>query len=71
MAEFLVDSFKTELIADSVWRSHAQLEQEIAAWVGWYNNRRLHSKLGDVPPVEFEFAHQLARGPELYSADRC
>lgn len=23
-------------------------------WVDWYNNRRLHSTLGNVPPDEFE-----------------
>jgi len=43
MAESLVDSFKTELIADRVWRTRSQLEFAIAAWVGWYNGRRLHS----------------------------
>jgi hypothetical protein len=28
-------------------------------WVGWYNHRRLHSKLGDRPLVEFEHLWQL------------
>jgi putative transposase len=44
MAESLVDTFKTELIADRVWRTRAQLEVAIARWVGWYNElcRRRH-----------------------------
>lgn len=59
MAESFVDSFKTELIADRVWRSRSQLELAIVEWVGWYNSRRLHESLGDVPPVEFEDAYRV------------
>jgi putative transposase len=54
LAESFVDSFKTELIADRVWRSRDQLELAIVEWVGWYDQRRLHSSLGDIPPAEFE-----------------
>jgi putative transposase len=54
LAESFVDSFKTELIADRVWRSRAQLELAIVEWIGWFNNLRLHSALGDRPPNEFE-----------------
>jgi putative transposase len=54
LAESFVDSFKTELIADRVWRSRAQLELAIVEWIGWFNNVRLHSALGDRPPIEFE-----------------
>ena len=60
MAESFVDTFKTELIADRVRRTRAQLELEIVEWVGWYNHTRLHGELGDVPPVEFEQAHLAA-----------
>jgi putative transposase len=52
MAESFVDSFKTELIADRVWRSRTQLELAIVSYVGWFNHQRLHSALGDIPPVE-------------------
>ena len=54
MAESFVDSFKTELIADRVWRSRSQLELAIVEWVGWFNHVRLHESLGDIPPAEFE-----------------
>jgi putative transposase len=60
LAESFVDSYKTELIADRVWRSHAQVELETAAWVGWFNHDRLHESLGDIPPVEFEHNHAAA-----------
>jgi len=59
MAESFVDSFKTELIADRVWRSRSQLELAIVAYVGWFNHQRLHSALGDVPPAEHEALHEF------------
>jgi len=51
MAESFVDSFKTELIADRVWQSRSQLELAIVSYVAWFNNERLHSALGDLPPA--------------------
>jgi len=54
MAESFVDTFKTELIADRVWRTRSQLELAIVEWVGWFNTDRLHESLNDVPPAEFE-----------------
>jgi putative transposase len=54
LAESFVDSFKTELIADRVWRSRSQLELAIVEYVGWFNHARLHEALGDRPPAEFE-----------------
>jgi putative transposase len=54
MAESFVDTFKTELIADRVWRTRSQLELSIVEWVAWFNTDRLHESLGDVPPAEFE-----------------
>jgi putative transposase len=54
LAESFVDSFKTELIRDRVWRGRSQLEFAIVEWVAWFNNDRLHESLGDIPPAEFE-----------------
>ena len=62
LAESFVDSYKTELIADRVWCSRAQLELATVEWVGWFNHDRLHESLGDIPPVEFEQLHAL-EGP--------
>ncbi|MHB8288274.1 MAG: integrase core domain-containing protein [Acidimicrobiales bacterium] len=30
----------------------------IFEWITWYNNERLHSSLGYMPPEEFEEAHK-------------
>jgi putative transposase len=54
LAESFVDSFKTELIRDRVWRSRSQLELAIVEYVAWFNSERLHSALGDLPPAEYE-----------------
>jgi transposase InsO family protein len=57
-AESFVDSFKTELIRDRVWRSRSQLELAIVEYVAWFNNERLHTSLGGVPPAEYEEVRQ-------------
>lgn len=54
MAESFVDTFKTELIRDRVWRTRTQLELAIVEYVSWFNHERLHENLGDLPPAEFE-----------------
>ncbi len=59
MAESFVDSFKTELVADRVWRTRNQLELAVVEYVAWFNDERLHENLGDRPPREIE---------ELYAA---
>ena len=57
LAESFVDSYKTELISDRVWRSRSQLELATVEYIGWFNHQRLHESLGDIPPVEFEQLH--------------
>jgi putative transposase len=42
LAESFVDSYRTELIADRVWRSRAQLELQTVQWVAWFNHDWLH-----------------------------
>jgi putative transposase len=59
MAESFVDSFKTELIADRVWRTRSQLELAVVEHISWFNDSRLHENLGDRTPREIE---------ELYAA---
>ncbi len=58
MAESFVDSFKTELAADRVFRSRSQLELAVVEWIAWFNDDRLHESLGDIPPSEFEALHE-------------
>ena len=58
MAESFVDSFKTELIRDRVWRTRSQLELAIVEYVAWFNTERLHTSLGGIPPAEYEEVRQ-------------
>jgi len=64
MAESFVDTFKTELLADRVWRSRSQLELAVVEYVSWFNHERLHESLGDRSPVEFEDLY-VRRGAQL------
>jgi putative transposase len=66
LAESFVDSYKTELIADRVWRTNVQLELATVDYVGWFNLRRLHTSIGNRPPVEHEREYwaRLALGLE-------
>jgi putative transposase len=57
LAESFVDSFKTELIRDRVWKTTSQLELAIVEYVAWFNNQRLHTSLDGIPPVEYEAVH--------------
>lgn len=62
LAESTIGLFKTEAIRDDSrfragpLRQLEDVEWITAEWVDWYNARRLHSTLGDVPPEEFEAA---------------
>lgn len=63
LAESTIGLFKNEAIRDgSPFRSGSlrtidDVEWVTAGWVDWYNARRLHSTLGDVPPDEYEAAY--------------
>ena len=63
LAESTIGLFKTEAIRDdSPFRTGPLRQLEDVEWatadcVEWYNARRLHSTLGDIPPEEFEASH--------------
>jgi transposase InsO family protein len=38
-------------------RTADPVELATAAWVAWWNEQRLHSACGDIPPAEFEAAY--------------
>jgi putative transposase len=55
LMESTIGLYKTELIKPGgPWRSLAQVELATAEWVDWYNQVRLHSAIGYVPPAEYE-----------------
>ena len=61
MAQSFVDTFKTELLADRVFTTHRSLQLAIVEWVAWYNQQRLHERIGDIPPDEYEQLYYAAR----------
>ncbi len=55
LAETINGLYKTEVIRrQGPWRGLEEVEFATLAWVAWYNERRLLSSIGDVPPSEFE-----------------
>ncbi|SDS08432.1 Transposase InsO and inactivated derivatives [Corynebacterium timonense] len=52
MAEALNSVFKAELIDRRTWPALRDVLVATSTWVGWYNNRRLHSALGYRPPSQ-------------------
>lgn len=59
LMESTIGLFKTEVIGheQKIWTSWRQVEEATASWVHWFNHERLHSSIGDVPPVEYEQSH--------------
>ena len=57
LAESVIGLFKTEVIRRrGPWRNVEAVEFATLEWVHWYNNHRLLSSIGYVPPVEYEEA---------------
>lgn len=55
MAESTIGLYKTELIKrKGPWRNCEHIELETLEYVDWFNNQRLHSQIGDIPPTERE-----------------
>ncbi|MFF4360281.1 integrase core domain-containing protein [Streptomyces sp. NPDC001604] len=53
--ESQIDLYTTELIKlQRPWRGLADAELAIAAWVDWFNNPRIHTAVGAIPPREHE-----------------
>jgi putative transposase len=65
MAESLIGLYKSECVRrDGPLRTVEDLELATASWVHWFNTNRLHSMIGNIPPVEYEnnyYAHQQTR----------
>jgi putative transposase len=55
LAETVMGLYKTELIhRRAPWHTVEQVELATAEWVDWWNRRRLHSAVANLPPSEFE-----------------
>jgi transposase InsO family protein len=53
-AESFFAALKVELVGRRRYRTRAEARAPIFAWIAWYNQRRLHSTNGDLPPAEWE-----------------
>jgi len=67
LAETINGLYKTECVygpdAPRPWDDVDELELATLSWVHWFNEDRLHSHCGDIPPAEFEAAFYAAQQP--------
>jgi putative transposase len=57
VAESWFASLKVELVHRHHYRTRAEARTAIFAWIAWYNQARLHSANGYLPPIEWEQQH--------------
>ena len=59
MAETTIGLYNAELIyRRRPWKTPEQVELATLEYIDWWNNRRLHTEIGDVPPAEKERMYQ-------------
>ena len=69
LAETINGLYKAELIRpNGPWRGIEEVEFATLEWVDWFNNRRLLSSIGDVPPAEFEAAYHAGQQSQAKEA---
>jgi putative transposase len=61
----IIGLYKTEAITTDIFRDGplktlVDVEYATAGWVDWWNQRRLHSSIGQIPPAEHEQAYYTA-----------
>ncbi len=61
---YKTESIRTTVFHRGPYRTIGDVEYATAGWVDWYNNRRLHSSIGMIPPAEFEDRYYAALNPE-------
>ena len=65
-AEAVNSLYKKELInREGPWQDAGDVTVATAEWVSWYNNERLHSACGNVPPAEYENTWLMNRDPAM------
>jgi putative transposase len=58
LAESIIGLYKTEIIhRRGPWRQLDEVEYATLDWVDWFNNRRLLSSIGNIPPAELELVY--------------
>ena len=62
-AEAVNSLYKKEFINhEGPWQDAGQVTVATAEWVAWYNEDRLHSACGNIPPAEYENAWITRKG---------
>ena len=62
LAEAVNGLYKAEVIRkNGPWRSLEQVELATAEWVDWWNHKRLHGAISDIPPAELEAIYYQQR----------
>jgi putative transposase len=65
LAESVIGLYKTECVRhEGPWRGVDDLELATLGWVHWFNQTRLHSSIGHVPPIEYEAAYYRHIDPQ-------
>ncbi|MDO0930036.1 IS3 family transposase [Streptomyces sp. TG1A-8] len=65
LMESRIGLHKTELIKPRrPWHGLPDVELATAEWVDWFNNQRLHTAIGDIPPHEHETNHYAQHQPQ-------
>lgn len=76
LAEAFNSLFKAECIRNPAmrpaggWASIRDVEIAVAEYVDWFNQRRLHGEIGQVPPIEFETAYWASHDAARYVEDQ-
>lgn len=64
LMESTIGLYKTELIKPrGPWKILSSVELATAEYVDWYNARRIHTAIGDVPPDEYEATYYAQHQP--------
>ena len=69
-AEAVNSLYKKELInLEGPWRDAGDVTVATAEWVSWYNNDRLHSACGNIPPAEYEKDWLMGQGHTIINPE--
>ncbi|NUK35284.1 IS3 family transposase [Streptomyces lunaelactis] len=65
LMESHIGLYKTELIKERrPWHGLADVELVTAEWGDWFNNQRIHTAIGDIPPHEHETNYYAQHQPQ-------
>ena len=61
---YKAECIRTTVFHDGPYKTIGDVEYATAGWVDWWNHRRLHSSIGQVPPAQHEQAYYAALNRE-------